>query len=90
MRYPASLGLGIALAPSDNITISLDADWYEWSYMDQVTVKTDTWPDSVCELNSRNSWDVRIGGEYKMREGWSLRNEEISYGQPGNMQNAWL
>lgn len=73
VRYPASLGLGIALAPSDNVTISMDADWYEWSYMDQVTVKTDAWPDSVCELNSRNSWDVRIGGEYRLREGWSLR-----------------
>ena len=73
VRYPASLGLGIALAPSENTTISLDADWYEWSYMDQVMVRTDAWPDSVCKLNARNSWDVRIGGEYRLREGWSLR-----------------
>jgi long-chain fatty acid transport protein len=73
VRYPASLGLGIALAPLKNVTLALDADWYEWSYMKQVTVKTDTWPDSVCELNGRDSWDVRIGGEYKLPEGWSVR-----------------
>ncbi len=73
VRYPASLGFGIALTPFENATLSLDADWYGWSSMDQVTVKTDIWPDSTTQLNSRNSRDVRIGGEYTLPEGWSVR-----------------
>ncbi len=73
VRYPDSLGFGIALTPFENATLSLDADWYGWSSMDQVTVKTDIWPDSTTQLNSRNSLDVRVGAEYKLPEGWSLR-----------------
>jgi len=73
VRYPDSLGFGIALTPFENATLSLDADWYGWRSMDQVTVKTDIWPDSTTQLNSRNSRDVRVGAEYKLPEGWSVR-----------------
>ncbi|MCK9381776.1 MAG: outer membrane protein transport protein [Sulfuritalea sp.] len=73
VRYPASFGLGIAFAPSENLTLALDADWYGWSSMDQVTTKTDIWPDSTTQLKTRNSRDVRIGGEYRLPAGWSLR-----------------
>jgi long-chain fatty acid transport protein len=73
VRYPDSLGFGIALTPFEHATLALDADWYGWSSMDQVTVTTDISPDSTTQLNSRNSWDVRIGGEYTMPEGWSVR-----------------
>ncbi|MBU0665291.1 MAG: outer membrane protein transport protein [Proteobacteria bacterium] len=73
VHYPASLGFGIALTPFENVTIALDADWYGWSSMDQVTVKTDIWPDSTTQLNARNSGDVRIGGEYKLPDDWRVR-----------------
>jgi long-chain fatty acid transport protein len=72
-RYPASFGLGIALTPSENLTLALDADWTGWSSMDQVTVRTDTSPDSTTQLNARDSKDVRIGGEYSLPEGWAVR-----------------
>jgi long-chain fatty acid transport protein len=72
-RYPASLGFGIALTPSENLTLALDADWTGWSSMDQVTVRTDTSPDSTTQLNARDSKDVRIGGEYSLPEGWAVR-----------------
>jgi long-chain fatty acid transport protein len=72
-RYPASLGLGIALTPSENLTLALDADWTGWSSMDQVTVRTNTAPDSVTPLNARDTWDIRIGGEYRLPEGWAVR-----------------
>lgn len=72
-RYPASLGFGMALTPSENLTLALDADWYGWSSMDQVTTRTDSWPDSTTQLNARDSWDVRIGGEYRLPAGWAVR-----------------
>jgi len=40
--------------------------------MDQVTVRTDAWPDSTTQLNARDSWDFRIGGEYRLPEGWAV------------------
>lgn len=73
VHYPASLGLGIALNPTENLTLALDADWYGWSSMDQVTTRTDSWPDSTTRLNAGNSRDIRIGGEYRLPAGWSLR-----------------
>jgi len=73
VRYPASLGLGIALTPSENLTLALDANWTGWNSMDQVTTRTDAWPDSITQLNARNSRDIRIGGEYRLPAGWALR-----------------
>jgi long-chain fatty acid transport protein len=73
VRYPASLGFGIALTPSENLTLALDADWTGWSAMDQVTTRTDSWPDSTTRLNARDSRDIRIGGEYRLPAGWALR-----------------
>lgn len=73
VRYPASFGLGIALDPSENLTLALDVDWTGWRSMDQVTTRTDSWPDSTTQLSGRNSRDVRIGGEYRLPAGWSLR-----------------
>jgi len=72
-RYPASLALGIALTASENLTLALDVDWTGWSSMDQVTVKTNTAPDSTTQLNARDSKDVRIGAEYRLPEGWAVR-----------------
>jgi long-chain fatty acid transport protein len=73
VRYPASLGLGIAFTPLENLTLALDADWTGWSSMDQVTVRTVSSPDSITPLNARDTWDFRIGGEYRLPAGWAVR-----------------
>jgi long-chain fatty acid transport protein len=73
VRYPASLGLGIAFILSENLTLALDADWTAWSSMDQVTTRTDAWPDSTTPLNARDTWDIRIGAEYRLPAGWAVR-----------------
>jgi long-subunit fatty acid transport protein len=41
--------------------------------MDQVTVRTDTAPDSTTQLNARDSKDIRIGAEYRLTGGWAVR-----------------
>lgn len=73
VRYPASLGLGIAFAPYENLTLALDVDWTGWSSMDQVTTRTGAWPDSTTRLNGRDSRDIRVGGEYRLPAGWAVR-----------------
>ncbi len=73
VQYPASLGLGIAFAPAENLTLALDFDWTGWSSMDQVTTRTDLWPDATTRLSARDSRDIRVGGEYRLPAGWSVR-----------------
>ncbi|MFH1477107.1 MAG: outer membrane protein transport protein [Verrucomicrobiota bacterium] len=73
VHYPSSLGMGIAIMPIEKLTLALDGDWYEWSYMKTITTKTDLWPDSTAVLNTDNSWDIRIGGEYKLPKDWAVR-----------------
>lgn len=78
IRYPASLGLGVAFAPSENLTLALDADWSGWHSMDQVTTRTDLWADSTTQLRGQASRDFRIGAEYRLPAGWSVRAEYAS------------
>lgn len=73
IRYPASLGLGIAFTPSANLTLALDVDWYGWSSLHQVTTRLESGPDSTTQLNARDSRDFRIGAEYKLAAGWAVR-----------------
>ena len=80
VRYPASLGFSIALTPTENLTLALEADWSGWNSMDQVTIRTDAWPDSTNQLNARDSRDIRIGGEYRLPAGWSMM-AGYAYGQ---------
>jgi long-chain fatty acid transport protein len=73
LRYPASLGLGIAVSPSEHLTIALDANWTGWSTLDQVTTRTDLFPDSTTPLNASDSRDIRLGAEYRLADGWTVR-----------------
>lgn len=73
VHYPSSLGLGLAVMPNEKLTLAVDVDWYEWSYMNKITTKTDLWADSTNYLNPDDSWDIRIGAEYKLPDDWILR-----------------
>lgn len=73
VHYPSSVGLGIAVMPNEKLTLALDVDWYEWSYMEKIVTKTDLWPDSTVYLIPDDSWDIRVGGEYKLHQGWTIR-----------------
>lgn len=73
VSYPASLSLGMALTPRQDLILALDVNWYDWSSMDRVTVRTDAWPDSTTQLNARDSRDIRIGAEYRLAMGWAVR-----------------
>jgi len=72
VRYPASFALGIAFTPSYDLTLALDADWTGWSSMDQVTTRTAA-GSTTTPLNARDTWAIRIGGEYRLPAGWAVR-----------------
>jgi long-chain fatty acid transport protein len=72
-KWPASAGLGVCWLASSKLKLSLDADWTQWSYVDKVITKTDTLGNSTTILDQRNTWDFRIGGEWRIRPSWYLR-----------------
>jgi long-chain fatty acid transport protein len=73
VHYPSSIGLGISHKLNEKLTLAADVDWYEWSYMNKITTKTDLWPDSTTYLKGDDSWDFRFGTEYKFSQDWTVR-----------------
>lgn len=73
IHYSSSIGLGISRKLNEKLTLAVDVDWYEWSYMNKITTKTDLWPDSTTYLKGDDSWDFRFGTEYKFSQDWTVR-----------------
>ena len=87
-KWPASAALGIAWKATNQLNLSLDADWTEWSYVDKVITKTATLGDSTTNLDQRDTWDFRIGGEWSFRPNWNAR-AGISH-IVHSMPSAWI
>ena len=73
IHYPSSIGLGISRKLNEKLTLAMDVDWYEWSYMNKITTRTDLWPDSTTYLKGNDSWDLRFGAEYKLSQDLTVR-----------------
>jgi long-subunit fatty acid transport protein len=76
------------ILPTQRLKLSLDAHWTEWSYVDEVVTKTDSLGDSTIILDQRDTWDLRLGGEWEYRPGWFLR---AGYSrEPRSLPTRWL
>lgn len=73
VHYPAQAGIGIAYMPTDKVTLALQADWTDWSYLNQVVTKLDGMADSVTTINSKDTVDLRMGLEFKPDDTTALR-----------------
>jgi long-chain fatty acid transport protein len=72
-KWPATLGLGLATRPASRLTLSADAHWTGWSYVDEVVTRTATLGESTTVLDQRDTWDLRLGAEWEFRRDWFLR-----------------
>ena len=72
-HFPSSASLGIGYMPNEKLTLAMDINWYEWSYMDKFVTTMDLGPTSTIYTDNDNSWDIRFGGEYKLDQGWAAR-----------------
>lgn len=87
-KWPSSLGLGLALMPTERLTLSADAQWTEWSYVDSITTRTATLGDSTVTLDQRDTWDYRLGAEWEFDPDWYLRG---GYGRIArSMPTRWM
>jgi long-chain fatty acid transport protein len=65
--FPASVNLGAAINLPADFTVSLDADWTEWSSFDQLVIDfaNDTIPDLDRPTRWNDSWAYRAGLQKK-------------------------
>ncbi len=77
LSLPATAALGIAVKPTDRLTVEVDADWTFWSsYRTLAFDFRDNrafLPDSSSKKNWKDVCAIRIGGEYKVTDPLALR-----------------
>ncbi|MBU2446716.1 MAG: outer membrane protein transport protein [Bacteroidetes bacterium] len=88
LAFPQSVGFGFAYKPGDNLNLSMDVEWINWkSAFDKMTIKltNGTNPninkmlgnngtfDLEFPMNWKNSFVVKVGGEYMVNNDLSFR-----------------
>ncbi|HEX8823432.1 MAG TPA: outer membrane protein transport protein [Archangium sp.] len=74
LTLPASVGLGLAVMPLKKLMVTLEANWVQWSSLQQILFEFEN-PQrnqpSVKDWHSRVN--VRLGGEYGVTEALAVR-----------------
>jgi long-chain fatty acid transport protein len=74
LTLPASAGLGVALVPLPKLLVALEANWVQWSSLQEILFEF-----NVPERNARSVKDwhsrvnVRLGGEYGVTDALAVR-----------------
>ncbi len=75
IKYPASLGAGIAYRATDKLVLELDVNYTLWSQYKEIPIDftPDILPDTVMEQYYEDSLTLRVGGEYAVSDTLALR-----------------
>jgi long-chain fatty acid transport protein len=65
--------LGLAYRPWLATIISLEASYFSYGATDQIRFKTSGLPDISAPTHYKDTWDVRLGAEYEVRDDLRLR-----------------
>lgn len=75
LTLPASVGLGVAITPMEKLTLAVDANWVQWSSLQQLLFEFQT--TSALNQPAVKDWhsrvNVRVGGEYKATDALAVR-----------------
>ena len=71
--FPARLGTGIAVRPTDKWLIAFDANWFDYSGADQLNINYEQLPAVQQKLNWQNNYALHLGTEYLLGKRWALR-----------------
>lgn len=75
LDLPASTEIGVRWQASERVTLYADAQWTEWSSIEELRVEFDNpvQPDSVEELNYDDAARYGVGGDYRVSDQWTVR-----------------
>ncbi len=76
IKFPATVNIGMAFVIAQNTTLSLEADWTEWSDFGELLIdfENPAIPDLDRHTNWKDSWAYRFGVEQKIGPCWSIRS----------------
>ena len=88
--FPASINTGVGIHFSQNFTLSLEADWTEWSQFAalNITFPGTGLPDINRQTGWSDSWAYRAGIEWKFAGGWAARVGYYYDNTPQPMQDV--
>ncbi len=73
VTWPMWVAGGVAFNPKENITVTLDAQYSNWSALDKLTADYKNWPDGVFNLNWANATQIRAGFEHFINDSFGYR-----------------
>jgi long-chain fatty acid transport protein len=74
ISYPAFASIGAHYQLMEALGVELDVMWYQWSIFDELVLEFDNENlDKTIPEDYKDSWQVRVGAEYKFQELWALR-----------------
>jgi len=77
--FPDVVNLGIAYRPGPKWTISFELEWLGWSTFDQANIQLENQVPQAgvtnrsIPLDWKDTWEIKVGTEYKLLENLSLR-----------------
>ncbi len=81
ITLPALLQAGASYKASDKLTVNTDLEYTWWSTYDRLVIQSNSilalsgglTNTSIEEKDWKNTWTIRIGGQYKLSDQWKLR-----------------
>ncbi|MBI3013547.1 MAG: outer membrane protein transport protein [Candidatus Tectomicrobia bacterium] len=84
LTLPDTFAIGVSFRPTERLTLEVDADWTGWSTYDEFPFNTSTsvsvggaqiyGPTALTkDKDWRDTWTMRVGGQYKAGDRISLR-----------------
>jgi long-chain fatty acid transport protein len=66
ITLPQSVGVGLAVRPSDRIEVEANAVWMGWSSLDKLVINLPGGAVTESPRNYEDKVSIRLGGEYKL------------------------
>jgi long-chain fatty acid transport protein len=66
LTLPQSVGVGVAVRPSDRFEFETNAVWMGWSSVDKLVIDLPAGAQTISPRNYEDKVSIRIGGEYKL------------------------
>lgn len=73
LTLPYVFTLGVGFKPKPELTIGLDVSYLLYSDLDEITVKTDGFPADPVPTFYENSFEIRLGMEYRISKQFAVR-----------------
>ncbi len=79
MTFPDIISFGVAYRPTSGLTVGVDAELLRWSVVGREAAHLSTQvpaaglTDTTTVFDWKDSWQVKVGADYRLSDAWSLR-----------------